>query len=491
MLRSKCFVWCFALSVLFIGVFYSQANQIGSSSRDAVARLAESYLERAEESFDDGNLAEAYKQVTLAMKLTKSSDSEIIPNNVLIFARTVYRNRLNQIQKHYDANAFIDIKENLASYPEVGTPEITKLVKQIETQVAADEKAADKQNQQEFYERLERTNKSSKETIDKIAESIESSNEATKSMTEATMSMTEKMSENMSKAVSEMQRSGERTNKQLSMIVLLIVGIMVVILIVVMLIIVIVRAAAKHSQIQQQQYVEAFKLLAQNQSQTNQLMIGGIAGLYSDEGLKLAGSSTWSQSALPEPEETPEEKEELRDLAAKCEDLGTKIDQVTARKNNSKNVSELVFKLATRLGCRQYEAMVYFCASMVYDAGFLSVDENLLNAEGLTDEQRKELNKHIDMAEDHLQFVPKRYWQVFDDAARFHHENMDGSGLHGKKGDEIPKIARIIRVADSFNALSSRRAYRGGTDKDSAVEKLESQPNIYDKDVITALKDIV
>ena len=484
MLRNKCFVWCFALSVLFVGVFYSQEGQRGASSSDAVARLAESYLERAEESFDDGNLAEAYKQVTLAMKLTKSTDSEIIPNNVLIFARTVYRNRLNQIQNHYDADAFIDIKENLASYPEVGTPEITKLVKQIETRVVADEKAADKQNQQEFYDRLEQTNKSSKETIDKIAESIESSNEATKAMTE-------QMTENMSKAVSEMQRSGERTNKQLSMIVLLIVGIMVVILIVVMLIIVIVRAAAKHSQIQQQQYAEAFKLLAQNQSQTNQLMIGGIAGLYSDDGLKLAGSSTWSQSALPEPEETPEEKEELRELAAKCEDLGAKIDQVTARKNNSKNVSELVFKLATRLGCRQYEAMVYFCASMVYDAGFLSVDENLLSAEDLTDEQRKELNKHIDMAEDHLQFVPKRYWQVFDDAARFHHENMDGSGLHGKKGDEIPKIARIIRVADSFNALSSRRAYRGGTDKDSAVEKLESQPNIYDKDVITALKDIV
>ena len=61
----------------------------------------------------------------------------------------------------------------------------------------------------------------------------------------------------------------------------------------------------------------------------------------------------------------------------------------------------------------------------------------------------------------------------------------------GLKGEEIPKIARIIRVADSFNALSSRRSYRGGTDKESAVAKLEEQPNIYDQDVINALKDII
>ena len=491
MLQNKCVVLRCALFVLFVSAFYSQATQGSSSTSDAVARLAETYLERAEESFEDGNLAEAYKQVTLAMKLTKTTDSEIIPNNVLIFARTVYRNRLNQIQKHYDADAFIDIRENLSSYPEVGTPEITKLVKQIETQVAANEKAADarekaadRQSMQDFRDSIEQSNKATSESIDKFVESSQESNKAT-------LDAVNKLSESTDKTLEVVKETAQQTNKNITMIIFLIVGILVVILIIVMLIVVIVRAAAKHSQAQQQQYVEAFKLLAQNQSQTNQLMIGGIAGLYSDDGLKLAGSSTWSQSALPEPEETPEEKEELRELAAKCEDLGAKIDQVTARKNNSKNVSELVFKLATRLGCRQYEAMVYFCASMVYDAGFLGVDENLLNAEDLTSEQRKELNKHVDMSERYLQFVPKRYWQVFEDAARFHHENMDGTGLHGKKGDEIPKIARIIRVADSFNALSSRRVYRGGTDKDSAIEKLESQPNIYDKDVIAALKDIV
>ena len=95
---------------------------------------------------------------------------------------------------------------------------------------------------------------------------------------------------------------------------------------------------------------------------------------------------------MPEPEDTPEEKEELRELAAKCEDLGARIDQVTGRKNNSKNVSELVYKLAIKLGIRQHEAMIYFCASMVYDAGFLSINPELLKADNLTEEQSKELN---------------------------------------------------------------------------------------------------
>jgi HD-GYP domain-containing protein (c-di-GMP phosphodiesterase class II) len=263
-------------------------------------------------------------------------------------------------------------------------------------------------------------------------------------------------------------------------------------MLVVGLILLIMHLSVKQSRVQQQQYAEAFKLLAQNQSQTNRLMLGGITDLYGGDGLKSAGSSRWGVDALPEPEQTPEEKEEMRELAAKCEDLGAKIDQVTGRKNNSKNVSELVYKIAMRLGLSQNTAMVYFCASMVYDAGFMGVSEEVLTAESLTEEQHKELEKHVNLAEEYLQFVPKRYWDIFEDASKYHHENMDGSGKpKGLKGDNIPEIARIIRVADSFIALSSKRSYRGGIDKDTAIEKLEEQSHIYDPDVIAVLKDII
>lgn len=466
MLRNKSFL------LLILIVCFSFVSEVFSQT--TTLDLSERYLEKAEAAFEDGQITEAFKNITMAMKVTKTSEYDVVPANVLVLARTIYRQKLKQLQKSYNAAEFIELKTNLETYSEVETSEIKKLVRQIENSVVEEEKASDKRDQQEFYNKLQE------------------SNNAVRESTEATSTAVTQMVEENRKQAERAEARDVKNDKKFTMIFIVIIGIALIILIVVMLIIVVVRAAARHSQLQQQQYAEAFKLLAQNQSQTNQLMIGGIAGLYGDDGLKLAGSSTWSQSALPEPEETPEEKEELRELAVKCEDLGAKIDQVTGRKNNSKNVSELVYKLALRLGVRQHEAMVYFCASMVYDAGFLGIDEELLKEENLTDEQRKELNKHTALSEEHLQFIPKRYWSVFDDAARFHHENMDGSGMpDGLKGDDIPKVARIIRVADSFNALSSRRTYRGGIDKESAVAKLEEQPNIYDQDVINALKDII
>ena len=73
-----------------------------------------------------------------------------------------------------------------------------------------------------------------------------------------------------------------------------------------------------------------------------------------------------------------------------------------------------------------------------------------------------------------------------------HHENIDGSGYpHGLKGDEIPQVARLIRVAESYMSLSSKRSYRGAMDKETALETLKEQPGIYDQEVVEALDKIV
>ena len=436
----------------FLGMMIISAAAFAQTSQDA---LVQKYLEKANAEFDDGNIEGAYKNINATLNFCVTNGG-IIPANVLVITRSIYTQRLKQIQRKYNENAYIDIKTNLEEkFPAVNTTELSKLLKQIAADVAATEKAENKKQQKDF--------------LDSIKSSTSSTNDA----------------------IAELGNKMVDQGEQITIIFIVVVIIVVVILLIVGLILLIMRISVKQSQMQQAQYAEAFRLLAQNQSQTNQLMIGGIAGLYGSDGLKLAGSSTWSQEALPEPEDTEEEKESLRELAVKCEELGSKIDQTTGRKNNSKNVSELVYKLAVKLGVRQHDAMVYFCASMVYDAGFLSFEPELLQAEQLTEEERKKIARHIDMAEDHLQFVPKKYWEVFYNAAKFHHENEDGSGYTGVKGDDIPKIAKIIRVADSYTALSSKRAFRGGMDKDSAVEKLEQESYLYDKDVLNALKEII
>lgn len=433
--------------------------------------MIQRYLDKAYTAYDDGNIDDAYKNINASLNFA-SLDGGVVPANVLVIARTIYNQKLKAVQRKYNENVFIDIKTNLdEKYPAVKTPELNKLMLQIEADIVANEKAAEKKQQQDF--------------LDSIKESTESTQSAMVDIGEKMLNQSKETSEQMALVSRSM-------NSNMTKIFIVVVICVVLILLVVGVIMLILHFSVKQNQMQQAQYAEAFRLLAQNQSQTNQLMIGGIAGLYSDEGLKLAGSSTWSQSALPEPEDTEEEKMALRELAAKCEDVGSKIDQITGRKNNSKNVSEIVFKLATKLGCRQHDAMIYFCASMVYDAGFLGIDENLLRAEGLTDDQKLAIRRHIDYAEEELQFVPKKYWDVFFNAAKYHHENFDGSGyLGGLKGDEIPQIARIIRVADSYNALSSKRTFRGGMDKDSAVEKMISESYLYDPDVLKALQEII
>lgn len=461
MLSNKKIVTALLMFLISFSVFAQASN-------DA---MVQRYLERATAAYDEGNLADAYKNINASINFGKMNDG-IIPANVLVIARSIYTQRLKELNRKFVESLYIDIKTNLVEkYPEINTPELTKLMRQIEANVTAAEKAADKKQQHDFLESIKESTSSTQSAISDLGEKM--------------LDQTKQNSQHLAEVSRTM-------NTNMTKIFIVVVICIVMILLIVGLILLIMHFSVKQNHIQQMQYAEAFKLLAANQSQTNQLMIGGIAGLYSDEGLKLAGSSTWSQSSLPEPEDTPEEKEALAELAQKCREIGEKIDAATGRKNNSKNVSEIVFKLATNLGCRQHDAMVYFCAAMVYDVGFLSIEQETLKAQALSEEQKDKIRHHIDFAEKQLEFVPKKYWSVFSDAAKYHHENFDGTGYsEGLKGDKIPQIARIIRVADSYNALSSRRSFRGGMDKESALEKLESESNLYDPDVLKVLEEII
>lgn len=276
----------------------------------------------------------------------------------------------------------------------------------------------------------------------------------------------------------------------ISVVLIVIIVITLAGMIFMLFLMILVRKNMKQQREMQEQYLHSFKKFIAIQS--NYLSIGGLSDLYS-ENLKLAGVSAWdSAKALPGVDFSEEDLAELREYAIKCEALGEKIDEATGRKNNSKNVSEFVYKLSIKLGLPQGMAMLNFCAAMVYDAGFLGMDSDLLTANDLTEEQREGLKNHVNLADKYLDFVPKKYWSVFDDAARKHHENMDGSGYpQGLKGENIPQIARLIRVAETYVSLSSKRNYRETLDKESAIEILKQQPQFYDPEVVKMLETIV
>ena len=464
----------------------------------ATTDLTQRFLDKANEAFDDGNVEDAYKYVNQALAVAKDEDSQA---NVLYFAQSVYKQKLLNIQKKYDDMALIDIKMNLEKYPNIENSTIKKLVKQIEQdqenkEKAAEkaEKAAQKKVDQERFEAQQESMDAQAKAMKELADASKEQTEAYAQTAEAQKQSNKEMKEAFENLGSSFSESAKETKKSTRVIIFSIIAIAVIIVLLVFLIMLIIKKAAKANQIQQEQYAQAFKMLAANQNQTNRLMLGGITALYSgNPSLRIAGSSTWAPAAaLPDVTFSEEDEEELKQLAVKCEEIGQQIDNVTGRKNNSKNVSELVYKLSVQLGLPQGMAMLNFCAAMIYDAGFLAIDPDLLVATQLTEEEKQAMKEHVNLAEKHLEFVPKKYWSVFEDAATKHHENIDGSGYpNGLKGDEIPQIARLIRVVESYVSLSSKRSYRGAMDKETAVNTLKEQPGFYDQEVVDALDKLV
>lgn len=295
--------------------------------------------------------------------------------------------------------------------------------------------------------------------------------------------------------IEQLGKKGEKKEK--SAVNYLFVSIIIltfIILLIVLAAIFIIYKGFKLSSRQQREYINAVKMLAANQTQTNRLMIGGITELYGgNPSLRIAGTSAWDATkALPDVEFSEEDTQELQQLAIKCEEIGSKIDEISQRKNNSKNVSEFVYKLSIQMGLPKGMAMLNFCASMIYDAGFLGMDPELLVSENLTKDQKEALKNHVMLADKYLEFVPKKYWSVFYDAATKHHENMDGSGYpKGLKGQKIPQIARLIRVAETYVSLSSKRNYRQAIDKETAISMMKEKSGIYDEEVVAALDFIL
>ena len=478
----------------------------------ATTDLSVRFLDKANEAFEDNNIEDAYKYVNQALAVAKDKESQA---NVLYFAQTVYSVKLQNLLEKYDDMAFIDIQMNLEKYPNVENTKIKKLIKQIETEQANIAKAAEKaevQAQRKIeaerfeaqQESLEAQTQAMKEQADAFKQQAEDTKQSQEALKEAIIKQAEVTQttqaefknaletglKDMGNAFTESAKEQKRSTKVIAFAV---IGIAIIILIVVLLIIVLVRHGIKQQKIQQENYVQAFKMLAATQNQTNRIMLGGAVDLYGQGNLRIAGSSTWAPAqALPDVPYTEEDEEELKQLAIKCEEIGQKIDSATGRKNNSKNVSEIVYKLSIQLGLPQGLAMLNFCASMIYDAGFLGIDPDLLSSTTLSEEEKEAMKEHVNLAEKYLSFVPKKYWNVFEDAAMKHHENIDGTGYpKGLKGDEIPQIARLIRVAESYVSLSSRRSYRGAMDKESAVAALREQENLYDKDVVDVLEQIV
>ncbi len=153
------------------------------------------------------------------------------------------------------------------------------------------------------------------------------------------------------------------------------------------------------------------------------------------------------------------------------------INNVLLAKNqreqlHSNRVSELCSEMAKALGWSQLEQNKMKTAGLLHDIGKIGIPEALLNKPGkLTDEEYKVLSTHPEIGYRILQSFENM--KDLSEYAYSHHEKWDGTGYpRGLKGDEIPIEARMIAIADTYDAMTSARSYREGLPKAYVIAEL-------------------
>ncbi len=126
---------------------------------------------------------------------------------------------------------------------------------------------------------------------------------------------------------------------------------------------------------------------------------------------------------------------------------------------HSRRVAEYARMIAERAGkLKSVREKVYYMG-LLHDIGVIGIPDEIINCPDLNDETRGIMQRHAEIGADILKSIVEM--PELQIGARYHHEWYDGSGYpEGLKGQEIPEYARIIAMADAYDAMTSNRIYR-------------------------------
>ena len=157
--------------------------------------------------------------------------------------------------------------------------------------------------------------------------------------------------------------------------------------------------------------------------------------------------------------------------------------------SHSQRVADLAARTARRLGLPDEDIELTRLAASLHDLGKLAIPEEILRKPGpLTEPERLVLERHPQIGFRMLESLgvdPVADWVLH------HHERWDGSGYpDGLPGDQIPLGARIIFVADAYDAMTSERVYRRRVAPEHAIAELERcAGSQFDPEIVAALAD--
>lgn len=174
--------------------------------------------------------------------------------------------------------------------------------------------------------------------------------------------------------------------------------------------------------------------------------------------------------------------QEIASKAAECESLARHVVQTLAEAIDAKDtytnghsdrVAEYSREIAKRYGYSEKEQDDIYMMGLLHDVGKIGVPDEIINKPGrLTDEEFEAIKTHPVTGERILKKVEEM--PKLSIGARWHHERYNGTGYpDGLKGEEILEEARIIAVADAYDAMTSNRSYRGVLPQDYVRGEIE------------------
>ena len=147
--------------------------------------------------------------------------------------------------------------------------------------------------------------------------------------------------------------------------------------------------------------------------------------------------------------------------------------------NHIRKVSEYSALLARSHGCsRDFVRRIHLYASL-HDVGKVGIPDALLKKQGrYTAEEFRRMQQHVAigarmLTNDSIDVLARN-------VAQYHHERWDGSGyLQGLSGEQIPLEARIVAVADVYDALTTRRPYKEAYSEEEAIAMIQQEAGIH------------
>jgi putative nucleotidyltransferase with HDIG domain len=143
-------------------------------------------------------------------------------------------------------------------------------------------------------------------------------------------------------------------------------------------------------------------------------------------------------------------------------------------RGHSERVSNFAEKIAIELKLPEHDVEVVRISALMHDVGKIGIEDKILGKEGpLTDEEYEIMKTHPTKGAVIMEQVPQLKDMI--PGMKYHHENVNGTGYpEGLRGDEIPLTAKIVSVADCFDAMTTNRPYQKAMDITYVLERMRS-----------------